>query len=345
MSEKEPADISQDEELYEHYCFQADKGQGLLRIDKWLLNKIVGTSRNKIQNAAKAGLILVNGKAVKPNYKIRPEDEVRIYLPTPPIEIEMVGEDIPIEVVYEDQDVILVNKKAGIVVHPGYNNYTGTLLNALIYHFEQQNPEKPAIPYLVHRIDKDTSGLLVVAKTEEAQAKLARQFFDHSIKRNYTALIWGDPDEDEGTITGHIGRSPRDRKVMFVFEDGSSGKHAVTHYRVLQRFGYVTLIDCQLETGRTHQIRAHFKHIKHPLFGDITYGGQSIVKGTTFTKYKQFVQNCFTMLPRQALHARSLGFVHPTTGKNIYFETALADDLQSVIDKWDHYAQYKPEEE
>lgn len=331
----------QDEELYEHYRFKADPGQSLLRIDKWLLNKLEHTSRNKIQNAAKAGLIEVNGKAVKPNYKIHPLDEVVINLPTPPREVELIAENIPIEIVYEDDDIIIVNKEAGMVVHPGYNNFTGTLLNALLYHFQQQNPENPTVPYLLHRIDKDTSGLLMAAKNEEAQAFVAKQFFDHSITRRYLALAWGDFDEDEGTIEGHIGRSPKDRKIMYVFPDGSEGKHAISHYKVLQRFGYVTLVECRLETGRTHQIRAHFQYIKHPLFGDATYGGNSIVKGTTFTRYKQFVQNCFQLLPRQALHARTLGFVHPTTKKVMQFDSELPDDLKAVIDKWEHYVRYQ----
>ncbi len=331
----------QDEELYEHYRFKADPGQSLLRIDKWLLNKLEHTSRNKIQNAAKAGLIEVNGTAVKPNYKIHPLDEVVINLPTPPREVELIAENIPIEIVYEDDDIIIVNKEAGMVVHPGYNNFTGTLLNALLYHFQQQNPENPTVPYLLHRIDKDTSGLLMAAKNEEAQAFMAKQFFDHSIIRRYIALAWGDFEEDEGTIEGHIGRSPKDRKIMYVFPDGSEGKHAISHYKVLQRFGYVTLVECRLETGRTHQIRAHFQYIKHPLFGDATYGGNSIVKGTTFTRYKQFVQNCFQLLPRQALHARTLGFVHPTTKKVMQFDSDLPDDLKAVIDKWEHYVRYQ----
>ncbi len=331
----------QDEELYEHYRFKADPGQSLLRIDKWLLNKLEHTSRNKIQNAAKAGLIEVNGKAVKPNYKIHPLDEVVINLPTPPREVELIAENIPIEVVYEDDDIIIVNKEAGMVVHPGYNNFTGTLLNALLYHFQQQNPENPTVPYLLHRIDKDTSGLLMAAKNEEAQAFMAKQFFDHSITRRYIALAWGDFEEDEGRIEGHIGRSPKDRKIMYVFPDGSEGKHAISHYKVLQRFGYVTLVECRLETGRTHQIRAHFQYTKHPLFGDATYGGDSIVKGTTFTRYKQFVQNCFRLLPRQALHARTLGFVHPSTKKVMQFDSELPDDLKAVIDKWEHYVRYQ----
>ena len=331
----------QDEELYEHYRFKADPGQSLLRIDKWLLNKLEHTSRNKIQNAAKAGLIEVNGTAVKPNYKIHPLDEVVINLPTPPREVELIAENIPIEIVYEDDDIIIVNKEAGMVVHPGYNNFTGTLLNALLYHFQQQNPENPTVPYLLHRIDKDTSGLLMAAKNEEAQAFMAKQFFDHSIIRRYIALAWGDFEEDEGTIEGHIGRSPKDRKIMYVFPDGSEGKHAISHYKVLQRFCYVTLVECRLETGRTHQIRAHFQYTKHPLFGDATYGGNSIVKGTTFTRYKQFVQNCFQLLPRQALHARTLGFVHPTTKKVMQFDSDLPDDLKAVIDKWEHYVRYQ----
>ena len=324
-------------ECFEHYRFTVDKGQALLRIDKWLMNRIEGATRNKIQNAAHAGMIQANEIAVKPNYKVKPNDTIVIMLPHPPQEVELIPEDIPLEVVYEDDDLIVVNKTPSMVVHPGYANYTGTLLNALLFHFQQQNP--PTLPFMVHRIDKDTSGLLVVAKTEIAQMGLAKQFYDHSAERKYEALVWGDFAEDNGTITGHIGRSIKDRRVMDVYPDGSQGKHAVTHFHVLRRYGYVTLVECVLETGRTHQIRAHFRHIQHPLFNDAAYGGNQILKGTTFSKYKQFVQNCFALCPRQMLHARTLGFVHPVTQEKLSFSSPLPDDMQAVVDRWERYKQ------
>lgn len=327
------------QELYEHYRFVADKGQRPLRIDKYLMNLMDSVTRNKIQNAAKAGNILVNEKPVKQNYKVKPEDIISIVLTYPPQQVELIPEDIPIAIVYEDDDLLVVNKKAGMVVHPGYNNYTGTLLNALLHHFQQIGIEEQ--PFLVHRIDKDTSGLLLVAKNEMAQSKLAKQFFEHSIERKYYALVWGDFEEENGTIEGHIGRHPKDRRVMTVFPDGTHGKEAITHYRILQRFSYVTLVECELETGRTHQIRAHMKHKGHPLFNDVTYGGDRILKGTTFSKYKQFVKNCFDIIPRQALHAKSLGFVHPSTGKAMFFDSRLPDDLQQVLQKWKSYAIHK----
>ncbi len=334
----------EENELYEHHRIIVDKGQGPLRIDKFLINRIEGISRNRIQQAAKANCILVNDKAEKQSYKVKPLDVVSLVLPHPPREIEITAEDIPLSIVFEDEHVIIVDKPAGLVVHPGHANYTGTLLNALLFHFQKTgNPDM--FPLLVHRIDKNTSGLLVVAKTELAQSKLAKEFFDHTIKRNYKALVWGDFDETEGTIEGNIGRSLKDRRVMFVFEDGSYGKHAVTHYKVMERFGYVTLIECQLETGRTHQIRAHMKYAGHPIFNDETYGGDVILKGTTFTKYKQFVQNCFQIIPRQALHAYSLGFTHPESGKKIYFESPVPTDLHQVLEKWRLYSRNKPEAE
>lgn len=344
MQENEEVILPEEDssELFEHYRFTVDQGQSLLRIDKWLMNRIEGASRNKIQNAAHAGMILVNENPVKPNYKVKPHDTIVIVLPEPPREIEIIPQDIPIEVVYEDDDVLVVNKTPGMVVHPGYGNYTGTLLNALTFHFRHQGLQ--TWPLLVHRIDKDTSGLLVVAKTEEAQMGLAKQFYDHSTERKYEALVWGDFDEDEGTIVGHIGRSIRDRKVMDVFPEGEHGKHAVTHFRVLQRFGYVTLVECILETGRTHQIRAHFRHMRHPLFNDATYGGDQILKGTTFSKYKQFVQNCFNACPRQALHARTLGFVHPVSRKKLSFVSPLPEDMKTVVEKWTQYSQVREEE-
>jgi 23S rRNA pseudouridine1911/1915/1917 synthase len=303
------------------------------------MNLMENTTRNKIQNAAKAGNILVNETPVKPNYKVKPEDVISIVLAHPPRVIEINPEAIPVDIVYEDEDILLVNKKPGMVVHPGYGNYTGTLLNALLYHFQQTGQE--AEPLLVHRIDKDTSGLLLVTKTELAQSKLAKQFFDHTIERKYQALVWGDFEENSGTITGNLGRDPKNRKLMRVFPDGDFGKEAVTHYKVLERFTYVTLVECELETGRTHQIRAHMRYVRHPLFSDATYGGNEILRGTTFTKYKQFVQNCFKTIPRQALHAKSLGFIHPTTGKQMFFDSALPEDMTGVIDKWRNYAVHK----
>lgn len=333
----------EEQELYEHYRLQADKGQGLLRIDKFLFSRLESTSRNKIQNAAKAGNILVNDKPVKSNYKIKPGDVVSIVMAHPPREIELIPENIPLNILFEDEDILIVNKEAGMVVHPGYGNYTGTLVNALVYHFQdlpKQNGEDIK-PGLVHRIDKNTSGILVIAKNELAQTRMAKMFFDRNIDRLYTALVWGEMKEDAGTITGHIGRSLKNRKVMDVFPDGEYGKPAITHYKVLERFGYVTLVECKLETGRTHQIRAHFQHIGHPLFNDETYGGDKILKGTTFTKYKQFIQNCFRIMPRHALHARTLGFMHPGNQKPLFFTSEIPADMQEVIDKWRNYARHK----
>ncbi len=333
----------EEQELYEHFRFVADKGQGLLRIDKFLMARMDSTSRNKIQNAAKAGNILVNGNAVKPNYKVKPLDEISIVLAFPPREIELIPQDIPVNIIYEDDDILLVNKEAGMVVHPGHGNYTGTLVNALIYHFKdlpKQN-EEAIKPGLVHRIDKNTSGILLIAKTELAQTRLAKMFFDRKIDRLYHALVWGDIKEEQGTITGHIGRSLKNRQVMDVFPGGEHGKPAITHFKVLERFGYVTLVECKLETGRTHQIRAHFRYIGHPLFNDETYGGDRILKGTTFTKYKQFVQNCFKVCPRHALHAKTLAFTHPTTSKPMFFDSELPLDMQDLINKWAHYAKHK----
>ena len=331
---------SSGEELYEHHRFTVDKGQSPLRIDKYLTDRIGNTSRNRIQNACEAECILVNGKAVKSNYKVKPSDEVQIVLPEPVREIEAIPQDIPINVVYEDDEVIIVNKAAGMVVHPAYGNYKDTLINALLYHFENLpgHPTRMNRPGLVHRIDKNTSGLLVIAKTELAMNHLAKEFFERTIDRLYLALVWGDFKEDEGTVTGNIGRNLKDRKVMDVFPDGEYGKHAVTHYKVVERFGYVTLVQCKLETGRTHQIRVHMKHIGHPIFNDSEYGGDKILKGTTFTKYKQFVENCFEMIPRQALHAATLGFIHPKTKKPVHFEAELPEDFNSVLDKWRKYS-------
>jgi 23S rRNA pseudouridine1911/1915/1917 synthase len=332
-------EYSDNQELYEHYHFEADKGQSIIRIDKYLVNKLESTSRTRIQLASTAGNILVNDKAVKANYKIKPGDQISIVLPHPPREIELIPENIPINIIYEDEDIILVNKEAGMVVHPGYGNYTGTLVNALMYHLKD-NPlfqSGDMRPGLVHRIDKDTTGLLIIAKNELAMNKLARQFFERTTKRRYQAIAWGSMDEIEGTIIGNIGRNPKDRKKMYVFENEEEGKHAVTHYKVLEQFDYVNLVECRLETGRTHQIRVHFQYIKHPLFNDKEYGGDQILRGTTFTKYKQFIQNCFSILPRQALHAKSLGFIHPRTGKEMYFDSELPDDMTEVLEKWRRY--------
>ncbi len=327
-------------ELYEHYRIVADKGQDLLRIDKFLLNRIENVSRNKIQQTAKAGNILVNGAEVKQNYKIKPNDVVTVVFSYPPRIVEITPEDIPLNIVYEDEYIVVVNKQANLVVHPGHGNFDGTLLNALAFHFEKTGQKiENSYGYLAHRIDKDTTGLLLITKDEISQAVMAKQFFNHTIERKYQALVWGDFDEDSGTITGHIGRSLKDRKVMSVFPDGKFGKEAITHYRVLERFGYVTLVECQLETGRTHQIRAHMKHISHPLFNDNWYGGDSIVKGTSFTKYKQFIDNCFKILPRQGLHAKSLGFKHPHTGENMFFESELPEDISTLLEKWRGYTQ------
>lgn len=330
--------IDDQDDLYEHHRIAVDPGQGLLRIDKFLFNRLENVSRSKVQNAANAGNILVNDNAVKPNYKVKPNDVISILLPGPVREFSVIAENIPFEIVYEDDDVLIVNKAPGLVVHPGHGNYTGTLLNALTYYFQGQ-PD--VVPALIHRIDKDTSGLLLIGKNEMAQTILGKQFFEHSISRKYLALVWGDVKEDAGTIEGHIGRNPNDRLQMFVFDDGSQGRPAITHYKVVERFGYVTLVECTLETGRTHQIRAHFRHIGHPLFNDEKYGGDKILKGTTFSKYKQFIQNCFTIMPRQALHARLLGFTHPTTRKEMLFETQLPPDMHEVVGKWRDYARHK----
>ena len=337
--------IEQEEQddLFEHYNITADPGQEPLRIDKFLLDRIPNTSRNKLQVAARNGNIVVNGTEVKPNYKVKPRDVISIVLPYPVREVELIPENIPLDILYEDDEVIVLNKQAGLVVHPGYGNYTGTLVNALIYHFENL-PQKPddfyGRPGLVHRLDKNTSGIMIVAKTETALTNLAKQFYDRTTHREYYAVVWGDFEEDQGTITGHIGRSLKNRKVMSVFPDGDYGKHAVTHYEVLERFNYVTLIKCKLETGRTHQIRAHFRHIKHPLFNDIEYDGDKILKGTTFTKYKQFITNCFSAIPRHALHAKSLGFNHPKTGEWMQFNSELPSDMEDLLERWRNYAKH-----
>ena len=338
MQENQPQDIENDD-LYEHYRFTASEGQEPLRVDKFLMNFIENATRSKIQQAAKAGNVLVNDVAIKSNHKVKPHDVVRVVLAYPPAEKLLVAEDIPIDIVYEDDAVMVVNKPAGMVVHPGHGNYSGTLVNGLIYHIENLPTNSNERPGLVHRIDKDTSGLLVVAKTEFAMANLSKQFFDRTTERLYYALVWGHVEDDEGTIEGNIGRSFKNRLQMDVFPDGDFGKHAVTHYKVLERLTYVTLVQCKLETGRTHQIRAHFKHIGHTLFNDERYGGNDILKGTTFTKYKQFVNNCFKILPRQALHAKTLGFTHPITGEFMKFNSEIPKDIADCLEKWRTYSE------
>ncbi|MEZ4720745.1 MAG: RluA family pseudouridine synthase [Flavobacteriales bacterium] len=329
------------EEIYEHFNIVADDGQAVLRIDKFLFDRLPNASRNKIAAAAKNGNVLVNGQEVKQNYKVKPGDQISIVFPHPKRDLELIPQNIPINILYEDDDVVVVDKPANFVVHPGHGNYTGTLVNALIYHFQNlpKNPKsETAWPGLAHRIDKDTTGLLVVAKTEDALTKLAHMFFHRTIDRHYIALVWGDIESDSGTIEGNIARSKNDRKQMAVYPEGDQGKHAVTHYEVLERLGYVTLVRCKLDTGRTHQIRVHMKHIGHPIFGDKRYGGDKIVKGTTFTKYRQFIDNCFAILPRQALHAQTLGFKHPSTGEFMMFESPIPDDMTQVLEKWRTYA-------
>lgn len=329
------------DELYEHFAVTADKGQSPLRLDKFLSCRMEHCSRNRIQTAADSGNILVNGVAAKSSYKVKPLDRISVVMPYPRREVEIIPENIPLNILHEDEDIILVNKEAGMVVHPGHGNYSGTLVNALTYHLQAlpMFQEGDMRAGLVHRIDKNTSGILVIAKNERAHAKLAKQFFDHTIRRRYVALVWGNLEEEEGTITGNIGRSPKDRLKMHVFEDGSDGKHAVTHWRVLKRYGYVTLVECHLETGRTHQIRVHMSWQGHPLFNDDRYGGDRILKGTTFAKYKQFIENCFALMPRHALHAQSLGFIHPVTGKEVYVESPLPQDFTAVLERWDTYSQ------
>jgi len=331
-----PNEDSQEQDLFEHHRIIVDPGQSLLRIDKFLMHRIENASRTKIQHAAQAGNILVNEQTVKPNYKVKPEDVISIVLPNPPRDNTVHPENIPLNIPYEDDDLLIVNKEAGMVVHPGYNNYDGTLVNALVYHFENlptgRNGEDR--PGLIHRIDKDTSGLLVISKNELAMSKLAKQFFDHSIDRTYIALVWGDLEGDEGTIEGNLDRNPSNRLQMMVFPDGETGKEAITHWKVLERFHYMTLIECKLETGRTHQIRAHMRFIGHPLFNDSTYGGDRMLKGGNLAKFQKFIDNCFKVMPRQALHAQSLGFIHPSTGERVFFEAAPPQDFQEILDKW-----------
>jgi len=341
MSE-EIQDQAQDD-LYEHYAFEVDKGQQPLRIDKYLMNFVENATRNKIQAAAKAGNIFVNNTVVKSNYKVKPHDKISVKFEHPPHEYLLVAEPMELDIVYEDDELIVVNKPAGMVVHPGHGNYSGTLINGLIYHFENLPKNSSNRPGLVHRIDKDTSGLLVVAKTESAMANLSQQFADKTSERSYMALVWGNIEEDQGTIEGAIGRHPKNRlqNTVFLGEDSYKGKEAVTHFKVLERFTYVSLVECRLETGRTHQIRVHMKHIGHTLFNDERYGGNLILKGTSFTKYRQFVENSFKVLPRQALHAKTLGFKHPKTGEFLRFTSELPEDMLACIEKWRAYAKHK----
>lgn len=348
IEEEELNGTGEEQELFEHFRFVVDKGQSMLRIDKHLVNCMANTSRNRIQEAADAGNILVNGKPVKSNYRVKPYDVITIVLAYPPSEFVIIPQNIPINIVYEDDDIILVDKQPNLVVHPGFGNFDGTLLNAIAWHLKDNknfDPNDSRIG-LVHRIDKDTSGLLLIAKTEEAKAHLGKQFFDKTTQRRYQALVWGSMKEDEGTIIGALARDPRDRMLFTVFPEGENplAKHAVTHYKVIERFAYVTLVECRLETGRTHQIRVHMKHIGHTLFNDARYGGDDVLKGTTAAKYKQFVKNCFDICPRQALHAKTLGFVHPTTGEYMHFESELPDDMQQLIDKWRNYAKFIDEQ-
>jgi 23S rRNA pseudouridine1911/1915/1917 synthase len=334
--------LEEDDELFEHHRIIADAKQGLVRIDKFLMARLPNVTRTKIQNGIHEGFVKVNDKTIKPNYKVHPHDVLTVSFPEPPRDTEVLPENIPLNIVYEDQHLLVVNKPSGMVVHPAHQNWSGTLVNALTYYF-QHLPELPGNegrPGLVHRIDKDTSGLLVIAKDEKTMTHLAKQFYDHSIERTYWALTWGIPDAEVGTIRVNVGRSPKDRRLTIAFPEGDMGRHAVTHYKVLQDLRYVSLVECKLETGRTHQIRAHMKYIGHPLFNDATYGGDQIHKGTVFTKYKQFVENCFEVIPRQALHAKTLGFIHPATKKFMQFESELPTDFKNVIEKWENYVKF-----
>lgn len=340
MEEYAESILEDEVERYEHYRFTADPGQTLIRVDKFLTDRITGASRSRVQQSADAGNVEVNGEPQKSSYKVKPGDVVTVMMSYPPKDTSIIPEDIPLDIVYEDSELLVVNKPAGMVVHPGHGNFQGTLLNALAWHFGERKPFEAGDDRLglVHRIDKDTSGLLVIAKTPRSKADLSAQFFNKTTSRLYNALVWGVPDA-EGVIVGNIGRDPKDRLAMAVFPEGSEqGKHAVTHYRVLESFNYVSLVECRLETGRTHQIRAHFKHIGHPLFADERYGGDKILRGTTFAKYKQFVDNCFKICPRQALHARTLGFTHPVTREQMSFSSPLPQDMEALIEKWREYS-------
>ena len=342
MNDKEEIIDDQEDELFEHHRIVVDKGQALLRIDKFLMARLAHATRTKIQDGIHNEFVKVNDKVIKPNYKVHPGDVVTVMFPEPPRDTEVIPENIPLNIVYEDDHLLVINKPAGMVVHPAYQNWTGTVVNALAYHFQQlpQMPGNDGRPGLVHRIDKDTSGLLVIAKTERAITHLAKQFFDHTIERTYWALVWGVPDPPEGTIDVQVGRSLKDRRVTVAFPEGDYGRHAITHFRLLQDLRYVSVVECRLETGRTHQIRAHMKHIGHTLFNDATYGGNQVLKGTVFSKYKQFVENCFKVIPRQALHAKTLGFTHPETKEKMRFDSELPEDFRNVIEKWEHYVKY-----
>jgi 23S rRNA pseudouridine1911/1915/1917 synthase len=343
LHEKAFDQIDSNDELYERFQFTIDKGQEPLRIDRFLMNRIEGATRNKLQQAINAGLVLVNGKEIKQNYKVKPGDNIIIYSDLSPESTDVVPEKMELNIVFEDDQIMIINKPAGMVVHPGSGNYSGTLLNGVAFYLQENYPaiseENLQRFGLVHRIDKNTSGLLVLAKTDKAMRHIAKQFYDHTVKRQYIALVWGDVIEDNGTIKAHVGRNLRHRKLFEAYPEGDHGKDATTHYQVLERFNYVTLVECILETGRTHQIRVHMKHLGHPLFNDDFYGGDKIVKGTVFSKYKQFVDNCFTICTRQALHAKTLGFIHPDTNKEIFFESDLPQDMRLLIEKWRGYSQ------
>jgi 23S rRNA pseudouridine1911/1915/1917 synthase len=332
----------EDEELFEHHRIVADPGQGLVRVDKFLQDRLPNVTRTKLQDGIHAGFVKVNEKGIKPNYKVHPGDVVVVALPEPPRDSDVKPENIPLNIVYEDEHLLIVNKAPGMVVHPAYQNWTGTLVNALTWHFQNlpQMPGNDGRPGLVHRIDKDTSGLMVIAKNEHTLTHLAKQFFDHSIERSYQAIVWGVPDPAEGTININVGRSLKDRRITTAFPAGDHGRHAITHFKLLKDMRYVSLVECRLETGRTHQIRAHMKYIGHTLFNDEMYGGNKILKGTVFTRYRQFVENCFAIIPRQALHAKSIGFVHPATGVWTRFDSELPKDFKDVIEKWEHYVKF-----
>jgi 23S rRNA pseudouridine1911/1915/1917 synthase len=342
MNEDEVIVDDLEDALFEHHRIVVDQGQALLRIDKFLMARLPNVTRTKIQDGIHNAFVRVNDQPVKPNYKIHPNDIVTISLPEPPRVKDVVPENIPLNIVFEDDHVLIINKPAGMVVHPAYQNWTGTVVNALAYHFRQlpQMPGNEGRPGLVHRIDKDTSGLLVIAKTERALTNLAKQFFDHSIERTYWAIVWGVPDPPQGTINVNVGRSLKDRRITVAFPEADHGRHAITHYKLLQDLRYVALVECRLETGRTHQIRAHMKHIGHTLFNDAMYGGDQVLKGTVFSKYKQFVDNCFKLIPRQALHAKTIGFIHPETKEKMRFDSELPEDFKNAIEKWEHYVKY-----
>lgn len=342
MSEVNELSEDQDDELFEHHRIVADARQSLMRIDKFLMDRLPNVTRTKIQNGIHEGFVKVNDKPIKPNYRVHPNDVITVAFPEPPRDTDVIPENISLNIVFEDQHLLVINKPAGMVVHPAYQNWSGTVVNALAYHF-QNLPEmagNEGRPGLVHRIDKDTSGLLVIAKDEVTITGLAKQFFNHTIERTYHALVWGIPDPPEGTINVHVGRSLKDRRVTVAFPDGETGRHAITHYKLLRELRYVSLVECKLETGRTHQIRAHMKYLGHPLFNDAMYGGDQVLKGTTFSKYKQFVDNCFKILPRQALHAKTLGFVHPVTKEFLQFDSELPEDMKEAMEKWENYVKY-----